>query len=577
MGVKTIWQKLDKENGFKIFSVIFIITSAVFLFWRAKFGFGFNDEAFVVTLGERLFDGDALFYDEWHLSQNFGVVMLPFYAFARLFCESNEGIILVLRYCCCAMWFASCLYVYFTLNKEYKSSILVYAYLIFFAPFDLMAITYNSIGLMAVLLLCCIFYKINAEEKCPLRYKICFSILWIVLALCSPLMALVYVLSFIAVLIISKYRKGYFKQVCSCYLFSGIIVAVSVVIYFFVFIYSRADMSHITEGVGYMLSDPEHQGSVSAVNFFREIYYMLHHNHLFVLSAAVACVIGLFKKCRQKLRLPVFAICSAIYIVFQFAHIIFERIDPDLRVFNYQMLNISVLGFAAFVFLENKPWKLFSVFYGMGILYAIAGNLSSNTGIMVISTTMTVGGVCGIICIVLLCREFCLQYGDIKFAKVLANGILFLVIVTQLGSTVYYRTNRAFWDASMPQLTEKIEYGASKGIYTSPKNLADYESVVGNLKYLLSQTDTKGKTFMSCTFYPSIYLDANLEIECFSVWTHGFDTESLNDRILQYQILHDGAKPDLVYCYEERDILPLLSEGYDSIEYNGSYLFILKE
>ena len=87
-----------------------------------------------------------------------------------------------------------------------------------------------------------------------------------------------------------------------------------------------------------------------------------------------------------------------------------------------------------------------------------------------------------------------------------------MVMTVQLTSTVYIRMTRAFWDAPMSQLTEKIEFGSNKGIYTSKETKEEYEKVIGNMNYLLSQTDTKGKTFMSCTFYPSIYLDANLEI-----------------------------------------------------------------
>lgn len=577
MGLKSYLQQFDRVDGFKIFSMIFIITSAVFLFWRAKFGFGFNDEAFVVTLGERLFDGDALFYDEWHLSQNFGVVVLPFFAFTKLFGVSNDGILLMLRYCSCVLWLATCLCVYFTLNKKYKSSILAYAYLIFFAPFDIMSVSYNSIGIMAVLLLCCVMYRIKSDEKCPILYKFYFSLLWIVIVFCSPLMAIVYVITFIASVVCARFQKGYMENLRSCYIFSGVVVAVTIAIYFFTFIYSRANMNHILEGLEYIISDPEHEGSVNLVNFLREIYYMLHKNHLVVISVAVACIVGMLKKYKNKLRLPIFAVCSVIFVILQLVYMAEVAFNPNQRIFNYYMLNISLLGFAAFMLLENKPWKLFGVFYGMGILYAIVGNLSSNTGTMVISTAMTVGGVCGIICIVHFCRELSLQYSDVKFAKIAANAVLFLVVMTQFTSTIHTRFARSFWDDGVSNLTEKIEFGSSKGIYTTPENLAEYESVIGNLKYLLSQTDTKGKTFMSCTFYPSIYLDANLEIETFSVWTHGFDNESLNERILQYQKLHDGVRPDLVYCYEEKDILPLLSEGYDSIEYNGSYLFILKE
>lgn len=574
MGLKSYFRQIDKDTGFKIFSWIFIISSAVFLFWRAKFGFGYNDEAFVITLGERLFDGDALLYDEWHVSQNFGVVMLPFFAFTKLFGIPNDSIILLLRYCYCFLWLGTCLCVYFTLNKKYKCSILVYAYLIFFAPFDMQSITYNSIGLMAMLLLCCLMYSLQDREKCPLTFKIYFSLLWIVAALCSPLMAVVYVLTFIASIIISKFRKGYAEKLRSCYLFSAPVIAVAVIVYFFVFIYSRSNMNNITEGFAYILDDPEHNGDKVIAWFLIRVYSVFQKNHLFLITVIITAVCAQFKMCREKFRLWLFSLNSLLFVIFQIIYII----NPDKQSFNYHMLNIAFLGFAAFMLLENKPWKLFGIFYILGVSYTIVGNLSSNTGIMSISSTMTVSAVAGIICIFLLCKELREQYLNVNAIKMVSVTAVGVVMFVQISSSVYIRMTRAFWDDNMSELTEEVEFGSWKGIYTTHENLTEYESIIGNLNHLLAQTETKDKTFMSCTFYPSIYLDANLEIETFSVWTYPYDDpEVLNDRILQYQRLHDGAKPDLVYCYEENDILPLLSDGYDSIEYEGSYLFILKE
>ncbi|MBQ8164186.1 MAG: hypothetical protein IJZ94_00015 [Clostridia bacterium] len=582
MGLKTVRKWFGEDKNLKIFTVFFILASTAFLFLNAKYGFSFNDEPFCVTLGQRLFSGDALFYDEWHGTQNFGAVMLPFYALFRIFHSSNEGILLFLRYCYCSLWLGTCLYVYFTLNKKYKSSILVFAYLIFFAPHDYMTISYNSIGLMATLILCCIMYRIpSGPGKCTVLSKIFFSFFWIITVLCSPLMAVAYVLSLIAVIVINKNKKisdrvnkkVYFKNLYSFYLFSGIITVIAAAIYISVFVLLRADMSHVIKSIGYILNDPEHQSESILDSLIIKIYPIFLKNHLFFIAVLTSVGLSFIKKVREKARFAMFFVCAVLFSVFQLIY----AVNPGRESFNYHMLNISLLGIVAFILLENKPCKLFGIFFGFGLVYTIFNTILSNTGIMSVSTTMTVGGVCGIICIILLCRELKEQYKESKVLKVSVTAAVLTVILIQLCSTVHIRINRSFWDGSVWELTETVGFGASKGLCTTQENLDGYEDMYKKLTYLMSQTDTKGKTLMSCTFEPIVYLDADLEIEAFSAWMSGYDKESLNERVLEYQALHGGDKPDLVFCYSENDILPFLNDGYGSIEYEGSYLFILKE
>ena len=60
--------------------VLAILSAAGFLFWKCQFGFGNIDESFYITIPYRLFQGDALFLQEWHLSQMAGVITMPFVA-----------------------------------------------------------------------------------------------------------------------------------------------------------------------------------------------------------------------------------------------------------------------------------------------------------------------------------------------------------------------------------------------------------------------------------------------------------------------------------------------------------------
>lgn len=106
------FNNLYKNNIYKLCTGIIFIFSFIFLIWRTKYGFCFNDEPFCITLGQRLFNGDSLIVDEWHGVQNFGAVILPFYALFQLFSVSNDGIILTFRYIYCLLWFATCFAVY---------------------------------------------------------------------------------------------------------------------------------------------------------------------------------------------------------------------------------------------------------------------------------------------------------------------------------------------------------------------------------------------------------------------------------------------------------------------------------
>ena len=58
------------------------ITVCLFLqFWKAGLGFASSDETFYTVLGNRILQGDALFYDIYDISQMMTVFIAPFILF----------------------------------------------------------------------------------------------------------------------------------------------------------------------------------------------------------------------------------------------------------------------------------------------------------------------------------------------------------------------------------------------------------------------------------------------------------------------------------------------------------------
>ena len=548
-----------------------------FLLWRAKYGFCYNDEPFIVTLAQRLYNGDALIVDEWHGTQLFSAVLLPFYAAFRLFSSTNEGILLVFRYTYCVLWWITCSALCLRLSKRYKSAPLVFIYLILFSPLDYMTLSYTSIGLMCALVISYILYHISLDEKRPkVVVKIAFSVCWVVLVLSSPFMAIVYIglllMAIIGAYIEKKKESGFFfHNLLHMYKLSIIIAGITAIAYVVLFIISRADISTVIENIPYVLSDPEHE----SISFFGSLiktieeFYLKYPAYIIVSMVIIACGF-IFKSKLNIIRILLFTVSGAMFVYGQYLYL-----QSDMLDFNFQMAYVVILGAVAFSLLNRKNYALFFSFYGFSIAYTLLNGVVSNTGIMATSMTLTVAGVAGIIFIVEFMKELVEQYKSLPILRIVSIVIVCAMLLVQGSSELYVRLHRQYWDASLPELTYKIRSGAAKGLMTTSQQVFNYEMLNQNLTYLLRLADTEDKTFMSCTSAPYVYLNADMDFATFSAWTFGYGA-NLNDRVLQYQYEDTDHVPDIVFCGSQNDILPFIDDTYIQYNYGGSYLFVKK-
>jgi len=551
-----------------------LLAGLLFLIWRAQYGFCFNDEPFCVTLAQRMFQGDALIADEWHGVQNFGPVLLPFYALFRLFSPTNEGILLFLRYVYCVLWWSVCTGVFWVLRRRFRGAVFTFFYLVLFSPLDYMSMSYTSLGLMAVLLICCVLLGIPAEkERFGWGNVLVFSFLWVVLTLCSPFMAVGYVLLLLGALAGALFEKKRRSDSFFCRnLFqlgakSVFPVAVCAVVYLAVFVFSRAELGRVLENFPYIFADPEHN-AVSVVEAVLDLpYYIFKQFPVFIAVSALVFACGMVFPCKRY-RIWLFGLCAALFFYGQAVYL--RDIWGEL---NLQMLYVAILGAVAFALLEKKPYKLFIIFYGAGFGYAFFNNLTSNTQMMAISMSLSVAGAGGMVCIWALLREFLAQYHGRKVVQSVAFVLLIGVLTVQLSCELYTRLHRTYWDGALPELTQTISCGAARGLKTTAENAQAYQTQYQNLTWLLAQTETEGKRFLSCTSAPYLYLDADLEFAAFSAWSFGYDGW-LDERILAYQQVNPERMPDLIYCDAEEDILPAVVEGYACICHDGAYLFV---
>lgn len=150
--------KVKKWQELLFFAVMGAV--GIFLIWKCRYGFANRDEAFYLTVPYRLCQGDGLVGQEWHLSQLPGVLLAPFVAGYLKLVGSTEGILLAARYFCTAVWWTAGLYFYFLLRKYSKvGAMAVSLFFVLYIPFGIMAFSYNSMGILALLLSLILFLK----------------------------------------------------------------------------------------------------------------------------------------------------------------------------------------------------------------------------------------------------------------------------------------------------------------------------------------------------------------------------------------------------------------------------------
>jgi len=129
-----ILKKWDKKSNLVIIVGIFVLSiCSVCLFVCSPNGFCQSDEPFYIALTHRMWLGDGLIVDEWHPTQFYSVLLLPFYALYRFAGFKQLGVLLYFRYVYLSIAVITAFRSFLTLQKRYSwfsifSSLIVLLY-----------------------------------------------------------------------------------------------------------------------------------------------------------------------------------------------------------------------------------------------------------------------------------------------------------------------------------------------------------------------------------------------------------------------------------------------------------------
>jgi hypothetical protein len=159
------------QNSFRVFSIFSIaifIFSYLFFFYRIHFGVDFFDESYYSALPLRLFLGQKLFVDELYLAQTFSILTYPFFKLHWYLSHSLEGIIYFMRLInfCLYLGLATLVFVFLKKGISKPIALLVAATLALYFPGNMLTLSYNTLGtLFLTLSLFLVFSGVEKENR----------------------------------------------------------------------------------------------------------------------------------------------------------------------------------------------------------------------------------------------------------------------------------------------------------------------------------------------------------------------------------------------------------------------------
>ena len=559
---------------------------AVLLLVRAFYSFCSSDEPFYFSTAYRFFRGDSIFLHDWFPTQLSGVLLLPFMAPYIWITGSTAGIILYFRIWYVVLTFINAL-VFYNILKLHKSgtlSLMAAVCVLFYAHLNIATLSYYTISVQCFLTAMLFIYH---WEKLPMgnrRYLITAGILYAISVLALPTMAPVYLATVIILLIlvliekkmpvnsfVATLRRAELADLVK-YTFIGILIPAVI---FLAFLFTNVYIGDFIGNIRYVLSDEEHITSLiyPLKKFFisiNEVYGIYAY-----LGYALAAVTFLGDIFRKKEPGP-FQKKPLVYLVFFLDLLLFAAyFIKGFAHTGYVQTALCLFALPLFFASEHKDWTAFFTFFVNGLLFSLVYSYSSNGYLYVLSMGHFIAGFGGMIFVWDFGRQLPglvssktgkTTYALNRFVTFLCTLVIFAVMT----ETSVLRIINVYRDAPLSALTERIEDGPAKWLYTTPEHRKQYEEVRGVLaEYcMVDPKEPQNNMLFISKLLPWGYLCTDMRVGAPTTWRIDPGSERLED----YYSLNPDRIPSTVLilnkeygCYDscgdvEADPTPNLIE-----------------
>ena len=525
-----------RQRQHLIFIALFLILELIFIF-RSFYGFNTADEMYFIGTSERIFRGEKILIDEWNPTQQLCTFLLhPVYCLIRLALGSTEGIVMASRFLYLAYSAVLTLFFYLRFQRRgYASFGPVFLFLIF-APFSICAMSYNSIefGLLPVLLA---VLSARMEHSVP-EYILC-GILMAAIVLANPFAILMYAAYGVICLAASIRGKRRGTEPEGALRFSSFLWmtagAVLILVLFLAFVFQRGTLAEVLANVPHIVGDSEHQQDYWYKTWRYFDLCFKNYKYMFCALGVIYAATLLDKK-RFRHGLAYMLLASAAVLPYLIYYgFIFEHITV-----NYQMLPLAFWCLEAYLVTEKKDRRLFCWWYLPAMVFTLVVQYATNTGIVTLSVAYGMCSWVGLIFVADWLKESKQRAAGGRAVSCLAVVCVAVMIVAQFAGTFFLRMTYAWGDERVWELSERMERGPLKNVYTTPEMADWYAQVLDELDMLnLTEEDE----IMVVGVAPWIYLYVDAGCGNYSTWQVHENSTQLYD----YYALHPDKFPNVIY------------------------------
>ena len=505
-------RKIKLEHAFIFVCMICLL--AVFVN-RLTLGIETSDEAYYAATGYRFMQGNVPFGDMWETSAGDAYLMAPFLFIRSLFTDSTEGIFLYLRLCFLPVCFfgAWAAYVFTKIDIDREFAFLLGLFFFFFAPFQLYNFSYNNlsyvfIGITSFLILA----GIRKDRK---LYLFLSGTAMALAVLSYPTMIYQCVIMAVIIPLIVRWKKSI--QYLFLYAAGGITTALPVMIHLAV----SEGFGNVIGNLGIILStnaapslsvDRIFECILSAIVYLGAPFAKMKLPFLLFWLVFIGC--GLFKRTKliSKYLILLYPILCASYAAGTGVQAVMNFVFP-----------MVLLGPTA-ILLSANPLSMLrkcSLEWGVSMLIYFITVISTTGGA---SNAMSGAIIAAVVSMKLVIETFS-EEPPVRFRRLCVYTLLFILVICEV-CLFYAGTYR---EPPCRSLTEKVDSGVFKGIYTT----AERKQHIQDLESVLSQAEDKGETVM--VLYHSCYAYLMLDMVpktpstwgCFDYQAYGYDNQSL--------------------------------------------------
>ena len=582
-GADTLLKRTNKFNLIDVAAIVCLTFFSVLYVAIAKTGVNAIDESFYLTIPQRLFKGDGLLVDEWHVSQFSSLFQyIPFRIF-YLVTGSTQGIVLYSRYVYifCQMIFSS--YLYVKLRKEGFFGLLATVLFCGFVPANVMAINYYTLSSIFSALMCTVlFLKKEAKWYTLLLCGVLFSFN----VLLEPMAAVLYIVYCFFVIVTALIRKikpeflSDLKDIVSgkgwlAITFSAAVCALAL----FVFLHSRADLASVFSAIPELFTDSEYS-SQNLFDFESYAEYFGIYGIPFLICLIAFLAVVLLDRKRLESRRQYFLIGSVLLIValsLFTANMFGGDIMMSFR--SYKLIPLYVFGLACYILTEKTDRRLFA-FWVYGVAMSVVIDISSDISIgyaevvTVVASVIMFGRLFNemkadeseekllfvrlVSALGLLSeregKECSLSYSLKNIKSITQKSVktlLCIVVTAVIGFESLFLITECSFRSELDlifsgeenaELNSEITTGPLKGIRTTPAIKECYDKIITDLDYIKERNDKQNIYVADLLSWSYLHLD--MPYSAYSAW-YVFD--DMSTRQLRYWKKNSDKIPGYVY------------------------------